>query len=101
MQVRIYSPAKNTMQSGRGKTGVWVLEFEPQAPRQVEPLMGWVSSSDTLSQTRLQFDSKEAAIAYAQSKGYIYALEDEQQRRIKPKAYSDNFDNKRLLRWTH
>ncbi len=101
MQVRIYSPAKNTMQSGRAKYDQWVLEFEPQAPRQVEPLMGWVSSSDTLSQTRLQFDSKEAAIAYAQSKGYIYSLEERKDRKIEPKAYADNFDNKRLLRWTH
>ncbi len=101
MQVRIYSPAKNTMQSGRAKSGQWVLEFEPQAARKVEPLMGWVSSSDTLSQTRLQFDSKEAAIAYAQSKGYIYSLEERKERKIEPKAYADNFNNKRLLRWTH
>ena len=101
MNVRIFSPAKTTMQSGRGKDGQWVLEFEPQAPRSVEPLMGWTSSSDTLSQTRLFFESKEDAVAYAQSKGYLYTVEEAKQRKIKGKAYASNFDHDRVLRWTH
>ena len=101
MNVRIFSPAKTTMQSGRGKDGQWIMEFEPQAPRSVEPLMGWTSSSDTLSQTRLFFDSKDAAVAYAQSKGYMYSIEEAKERKIKGKAYASNFDYGQVLRWTH
>jgi hypothetical protein len=88
------------MQSGRGLTKEWVVEFEPGA-RQPEPLMGWTSSDDTLAQVRLSFATKEEAVAYADKHGLIYALEEPQERRIKPKAYADNFRFDRLRPWTH
>ncbi len=56
------------MQSGQAKDK-WVLEYEPESPRQIEPLMGWTSSSDMKSQVKLRFDSKEEAIAYATRNG--------------------------------
>jgi ETC complex I subunit conserved region len=59
MSAKIYSPAKTAMQSGKAKTGNWILEFDPAAARKVEPLMGYTSSSDMLSQVRLKFDTKE------------------------------------------
>ena len=101
MQVRIYQPAKTAMQSGRARSERWLLEFEPQARRQVEPLMGWTSSADTLSQIRLWFDSKAEAVAYAQRKGLMYTVEEHKARRVVPKAYADNFRHDRLNRWTH
>ena len=69
MRARIYQPAKTAMQSGTAKTKTWLLEYEPDAARVVDPLMGWTGSGDTQSQVRLRFDSKEAALAYAAEKG--------------------------------
>jgi hypothetical protein len=100
MTVRIYKPAKTAMQSGRGGTRDWVLEFEP-GQRRPEPLMGWTSSDDTLAQVRLQFASQDEAVAYAVKHGLSYALEAPQERRVKPKAYADNFRFDRLRPWTH
>ena len=100
-QVRIYRQAKNAMQSGRANTDRWVVEFEPESRREVEPLMGWTSSADTRAQLRLRFDSQEEAVAYAKKHGLMYTLEKPRDRRIQPKAYADNFKVDRLLRWTH
>ena len=101
MQVRIFQPPKTAMQSGRANTRRWVLEFEPESPRQVEPLMGWTSSSDTKGQLRLWFDSKDEALAYAQKHGYMYTLEEPHKPQVRPKAYADNFSSSRRGRWTH
>ena len=46
MTARIYKPARTAMQSGTAKTKEWVLDYEPEQPRMVEPLMGWTSSGD-------------------------------------------------------
>ena len=53
MTARIYKPARTAMQSGTAKTKEWVLDFEPEQPRMVEPLMGWTSSGDMKQQVRL------------------------------------------------
>lgn len=101
MQVRIFQPPKTAMQSGRAASRQWVVEFEPTAPRQVEPLMGWTSSGDMRSQLRLRFDTLEEAIAYAQKEALMYSIERHQERKVKPKAYADNFKYDRLIPWTH
>ena len=72
MQVRIYQPPKTAMQSGRANTRRWVVEFEPESGRRIEPLMGWTSSRDTKGQVRLWFDSKDEALAYVEKHGYMY-----------------------------
>ena len=69
MTARIYKPAKTAMQSGTAKTKEWVLDFEPEQPRPVEPLMGWTSSGDMRQQVRLRFDTKEEAMAYCERHG--------------------------------
>ena len=69
MRARIYQPARTAMQSGSAKATGWVLEFAPASSREVDPLMGWTSSSDTQAQVRLAFDSQGAAEAYAEEKG--------------------------------
>ncbi len=91
MQARIYRPAKTVMQSGRGKTQQWVLEFDLATPRRPEPLMGWTSSGDTLNQVRLRFASQEDAVAYAERKGLSYTVEPPHERRVVPRNYADNF----------
>lgn len=90
-KVRIYQPARNAMQSGRGKTRQWLLEAEVETPRTPEPLMGWVSSGDTLNQIRLTFDTKEEALAFAARKGWEASVADPAQRRVAPRNYADGF----------
>ena len=79
------------MQSGRGNTHTWVLEFVPSAPKRADPLMGWIGSNDTRSQIRLTFASREDAIAYADRKGLSYHVLEPRSRRIRPRSYADNF----------
>ena len=79
------------MQSGRGKNDDWVLEYEANSKRQAEPLMGWTESGDTLNQVKLKFKTSEDAVAFAEDKGWNYAVQPEQTRRIKPRNYGDNF----------
>lgn len=79
------------MQSGRGRTHHWLLEYVPQTPRRPEPLMGWVSSGDTLNQVRLRFETREEAVAFARRRGLTYAVEAEHERRVRPRNYADNF----------
>lgn len=79
------------MQSGRGQLDSWILEYEPETPRRPDPLMGWISSGDTLNQVRLRFPTKEEAVAYAERKNLTYNVEPEQVRRVVPRNYSDNF----------
>jgi hypothetical protein len=91
MKVRIYKPSKNVMQSGRARTQGWVLEYEPETPRQPEPLMGWTAAGDTLGQVRLHFASVEDAVAYAHKKGWGYTVLPAHERRVVPRNYVDNF----------
>ncbi len=72
MTAKIYRPARNAMQSGKGKAELWLLEYEPELPQTAEPLMGWTSSADMKQQLRLIFESKEQAIAYAERNGIAY-----------------------------
>ena len=67
MSARIFSPAKTAMQSGKAKTGYWVLEFDPSQPLKIDPLMGYTSSGDMKSQIKLTFETREEAEAYAKS----------------------------------
>ena len=78
------------MQSGLGKSIKWILEYETKDPTK-NPLMGWESSSDTLSELKLEFSSKENAINYAKKKKIDYELIEPKKRKIVKKSYADNF----------
>jgi len=97
MRARIYRPAKTAMQSGRGNTAKWVVEYEPQAARTHDSLMGWTSSSDTGQQVKLRFDSKEEAIAFCRRKGIDHVVREPRERRVRPKSYADNFRTDRVI----
>ncbi len=101
MLARIYKPAKTAMQSGKARTKDWVLEFEPASARVSEPLMGWTSSTDMNGQVRLAFETKEEAIAYAQSHGIAFQLSEPRIQKLTIKAYADNFSTDRKEPWTH
>ncbi len=74
MTARIFKPAKTAMQSGTAQTREWQLDYEPEQPRAIEPLMGWTSSGDMKQQLTLRFDSKEEAVAYCERKGIAYQV---------------------------
>lgn len=101
MTALIFRPAPNAMQSGRGKSKKWVLIFEPEAPREIEPLMGYTSSGDTPTQVRLTFETLEEAEAYAQREGIPYKVQTAHQSTPKRTVYSDNFRADRKQPWTH
>ena len=101
MPARIYKPARNAMQSGKGKSNEWILEFEQETPRSSDPLMGWTSASDTSTQVKLKFPSLADAEAYAKRKGIAYSAERETPVRMQKKSYSDNFKFGRTDNWTH
>ncbi len=91
VHARIFRPARTAMQQGRAKTKHWVLEFEPARALRPDPLMGWAGGGDTRRQVRLEFDTKEAAITYAERYGIDYVIVPEHKRVVKPKSYADNF----------
>ncbi len=101
MTARIYRPAKDATQSGMGKTRLWRLEFMPESARSIEPLMGWTSSSDMNSQIKLNFETREEAVAYATRNGIPYRLEEPKEVARRTVSYSDNFRANRATPWTH
>ncbi len=80
------------MQSGLGKSDKWILEFKTIDPGK-NPLMGWESSTDTLSEIKLEFSSKELAVKYAKKKKIDYEIINPKKRKIVKKSYADNFLN--------
>lgn len=103
MRARIYKPSRNAMQSGTAKSKVWVLEYAPSSAREVDPLMGWTSSSDTQSQVKLRFDSQKAAEDYAKDHGLDYVVQKPKSRatNIRAGGYGENFATNRRGAWTH
>jgi len=101
MTARIYRPARTAMQSGTAKTDRWLLEYEPERPREIEPLMGWTSSGDMKSQLKLWFDSEAEAVAYATRNGIPFRVEQPNEAKRRPMAYADNFKFSRVGQWTH
>jgi hypothetical protein len=89
-KAKIYIPNKNPMQSGTGKTDKWILEYETKDPIN-NPLMGWESSSDTYTELKLEFSSKELAINYAKKKKIDFEIIEPRKRKIVKKSYADNF----------
>ena len=101
MSARIFKPARTAMQQGNAASREWVLEFVPDRPRTIEPLMGWTSSADTRQQVRMTFATKEEAIAYATRQGIAFRLEEPRETEVSPKSYTENFMYGRADRWTH
>ena len=101
MVAQIYRPAKTAMQSGKNKSHNWILEHEAVSARKVEPLMGYTSSSDTLSQIKLTFATKEQAVAYAERNGIAYRVREPHEPKRRRVSYSDNFSYSRKMPWTH
>ena len=89
-KAKIYKPSKTAMQSGTKKFDKWVIQFITKKP-DINPLMGWESSSDTYTELNLEFKTKELAIEYAKKNKIDYELIEPKNRKINKKSYADNF----------
>ena len=89
-KAKIFKPTKTAMQSGLAKSDKWVIEYIVDQPG-INPLMGWESSTDTLSELNLEFSSKDKAIEYAKKNKIEFEIVGENKRKIVKKSYSDNF----------
>ena len=89
-KAKIYKPTKTAMQSGLGKLDKWLLEFKTRDTG-INPLMGWESSTETLSELKLEFSSKELAVEYAKKNKIKYDLIENNQKKTVKKSYADNF----------
>jgi NADH dehydrogenase ubiquinone Fe-S protein 4 len=101
MLARIFKPSKTAMQSGRALTDMWVLEYEPEVPLKIDPLMGYTSSSDMRRQVRLEFETREEAVAYAARNAIPYRVLEVEERKPRLQSYADNFRFNRPQPWTH
>ena len=101
MRARIYQRPKSSMQSGRAAAHGWLLEYVQTEPQRADPLMGWIGGGSTQQQITLTFPTREDAIAYAEAHAIPFDVEIPHGRRVKPKAYSDNFRTDRAENWTH
>ena len=89
-KAKIYKPSKTAMQSGKRNSKKWLLEFD-SLDTEINPLMGWESSIDTMSEIKLEFYSKEEAINYAKKNNLDYYVIEPEKSKIVKKSYSDNF----------
>ena len=89
-KAKIYKPSKTATQSGLKKFNKWILEYITNDPT-INPLMGWESSNDTLSEVKMEFTTKDLAIEYAKKNKINFELIEPQNRKIVKKSYSDNF----------
>tara|TARA_Y100000590_G_scaffold243768_1_gene274019 strand:- start:86 stop:391 length:306 start_codon:yes stop_codon:yes gene_type:complete len=101
MTIKIFKPSKTAMQSGNGKTKKWLAEYISDINDTQDSLIGWNSSSDTKTQIKLFFDTKEQAILWAKNNNYQYYVDEPKTKKIKPKSYTSNFDFYRKEPWTH
>jgi hypothetical protein len=88
---RISELDRRTTQSGKANAGRWLLEFERSEPLRPDPLTGWSGSGDTNTQVRINFETREEAIAYAEGHGIPYHLVAATPVSMKIQAYADNF----------
>jgi len=89
-KAKIYKPTRTAMQAGMRNTKKWFLEFDTLSTG-INPLMGWETSRDTMSEVKLEFSSKEQAINYAKKNNIDYYIVEPQKSKIIKKSYSDNF----------
>ena len=89
-KAKIYKPTKTAMQSAKRNTKNWLLEFDT-LDTGINPLMGWQTSKDTMSEVKLEFPSKDQAINYAKKNNIDYYVIEPQKRKLVKKSYADNF----------
>ena len=89
-KAKIYKPSKTAMQSGTKKNEKWIIEYITEKPG-INPLMGWESSTDTLTELKLEFSTKELAIEYAKKNKINFEIIESNVKKIIKKSYAENF----------
>ena len=89
-KAKIYKPTKTVMQSGMRNTKNWLLKYDTLNTG-IDPLMGWETSKDTMSEVKLEFSTKEQAINYAKKNNIDYYIVEPQKYKLIKKSYSNNF----------
>ena len=89
-KAKIYIPVKTAMQAGVAKSNKWIIEFYTNNST-INPLMGWESSDDTLSELNLEFSTKELAIQYAKKNKIVFEVIEPQKKKTVKKSYANNF----------
>tara|TARA_B100000029_G_scaffold287929_1_gene281727 strand:- start:296 stop:583 length:288 start_codon:yes stop_codon:yes gene_type:complete len=89
-KAKIYKPTQSAMQSGKRNTKNWILEFDTLNTT-INPLMGWESSRDTMSEVILEFATKDEAVIFSKKNNIDYYIVEPQKRKIIKKSYADNF----------
>jgi len=89
-KAKIYKPTRTAMQSGKGRTKHWMLEFIT-SNNGVNPLTGWETSRDTMSEVKIEFENKDQAVNFAKKNNISYSIVEPQKRKIIKKSYTDNF----------
>ena len=89
-KAKIYKPTKTVMQSGERNSRNWLLKFDT-LDNGINPLMGWESSTDTMSEVKLEFLTKEQAVSYAKKNNIDYYIIEPQKDKLIKKSYADNF----------
>ena len=102
MTARIYKPSKAATQSGMARTKQWLLVFEQDKPREIEPLMGWTASGDTRQQLRLWFDTARGGGRLCRAaRASPTGSRSRTNCKRRAMSYSDNFKFNRVGPWTH
>jgi hypothetical protein len=96
---KIFQPAKTAMQSGKGKTRQWILEYVKPQPGRPDALMGWNTMPDTITELKLFFATKDEAVTYATAKGIPFEVIEPKTTVVPPKAYAENFSFNRRNSW--
>lgn len=91
MSAKIYQPTKNAMQSGKGNTKYWLLEYQGGCTRYTDPVMGWNGNADTQQQLRMKFPTRDAAVNYAKKNKLDYQVVEPRVRKTILQSYSENF----------
>lgn len=91
--VRIYQEAKPATQSGHHNGDHWKLDWDvlARANRWENDLMGYQSSGDYMQGTIMKFDTKDAAVRFAEGQGWSYYVKEPKKRHFRKKDYSANF----------
>lgn len=91
-KVTIRQKAQSAMQSSPNKSYPWHITWAQQE-RWSNPLMGWTSTADPLSNQSLAFDTAEEAARFAKRQGWEVQIEPEISRKqvLGTKKYAFNF----------
>ncbi|ODV79446.1 uncharacterized protein CANTADRAFT_51512 [Suhomyces tanzawaensis NRRL Y-17324] len=91
--VRIYKESKPATQSSNHNGHHWKLDWDVlgKGNRWENDLMGYQGSADYMQGTIMKFDTKEAAIRFAQGQGWDHYVQEPNKKHFRKKEYANNF----------